>query len=48
MRQRCTGRVHLFNHCGILLRCLVHVIDGGVDLGKTDGLFLGSRGNGSI
>ena len=41
-----TGRIHFLDHGSILLRGLIHVVDGGVDLGKAGRLFLRRRGDG--
>lgn len=37
----CTGSIHLFDHCGILLRGLIHMIDGDIDFAKPHRLLLG-------
>ena len=46
LRQVRSGGVHFLNHGGVLLRRLVHVIDGRIDLRQTCRLFLGCGGNG--
>ncbi len=46
LRKTSTGRIHFLNHRGVLLRSLIHVVDGGVDLGETGGLFLRRGGDG--
>ncbi|OLP47805.1 hypothetical protein BJF91_05450 [Allorhizobium taibaishanense] len=39
------GGAGFFDHGGVLLGHLVHLVDGSVDFREADGLFLGGRGN---
>jgi hypothetical protein len=43
--QAGTSSVHFLDHCRVLLRDLVHVVDGGVNLRQAQSLFLGGGGN---
>jgi hypothetical protein len=43
--QAMAGGGGLLNHGGVLLRHLIHLVDGGIDLGEAGGLFLGGGGD---
>ena len=42
-RETCSCGVHLFDHRGVLLRDLIHMVHGCIDFGKTGCLFLGGN-----
>ena len=46
--QRGTCGIRFLDHRGILLRDLIHLVDGSVDLIEPDGLFPGGGGYGRI